>query len=120
MGNTAVADTWDTACSAPRRRSMLTVPVRPPTPPSARIDFAAFTLLAVGMLVALSVFSADLPDASGAWPADEAASGNLLGPVGAWVAQELIDSLGVAVYVLTGAWFVLVVLLFLRNTWMMW
>ena len=99
---------------------MATVPVRPPTTPSARIDFAAFTLLAVGLLVALSVFSADLPDASGAWPADDAATGNLLGPPGAWVARELIDALGVAVYVLTGAWFVLVVLLFLRNTWMMW
>ena len=99
---------------------MLTVPVRPPTQPSARIDFAAFTLLAVGLLVALSVFSADLPDASGAWPTDDAANGNLLGPAGAWVARELIDALGVAVYVLNGAWFVLVVLLFLRNTWMMW
>jgi S-DNA-T family DNA segregation ATPase FtsK/SpoIIIE len=93
---------------------------RPPSTPSARIDFVAFTLLAVGLLVALSVFSADLPDASGAWQADGVATGNLLGPVGAWVARELIDALGVAVYVLTGAWFVLVVLLFLRNTWMTW
>jgi S-DNA-T family DNA segregation ATPase FtsK/SpoIIIE len=84
------------------------VPVRPPVPPSARIDFAAFALLAVGLLVALCVFSLD------------AAKGNLLGPGGDYVGRELTDALGVAVYVLLGAWFVLVVLLFLRNSWWIW
>jgi S-DNA-T family DNA segregation ATPase FtsK/SpoIIIE len=87
---------------------MTPVPVRPPAPPNVRIDLAAFTLLAAGLLVALSLFSADAP------------AGNFLGPGGAWIAQELIDALGAAVNVLLAAWFVLVVLLFLRNSWWIW
>jgi S-DNA-T family DNA segregation ATPase FtsK/SpoIIIE len=91
---------------------MSPVPVRPPTPPNVRIDLAAFALLAAGLLVAVSLFSAD--------GTTDASTGNLLGPGGAWIARELTDALGVAVYVMLGAWFVLVVLLFLRNSWLIW
>jgi S-DNA-T family DNA segregation ATPase FtsK/SpoIIIE len=91
---------------------MIQVPVRPPTPPNIRIDLAAFTLLAAGLLAAVSLFSADA--------VSDATTANLLGPAGAWVARELTDTLGAAVYVLLGAWFVLVVLLFLRNSWLIW
>jgi S-DNA-T family DNA segregation ATPase FtsK/SpoIIIE len=90
------------------------VPVRPPVSPSARIDLAAFTLLAAGLLVATCVFGTD--PAGGR--TDEAA--NLLGPGGAWMAAQLTDTLGVSVYVLLVAWFVLVILLFLRNSWWVW
>src|SRR5262249_55065004 len=100
------------ACPAPRRGPMIQVPVRPPTPPNIRIDLVAFTLLAAGLLVAVSLFSADA--------VADATTANLLGPAGAWVARELTDALGAAVYVLLGAWFVLVVLLFLRNSWLIW
>jgi hypothetical protein len=96
------------------------LPVRPPTPPSVRLDLTAFALLAVGLLVAVCLFSADPPDASGAWPDDLTATANLLGPGGAWVSRSLLESLGVSVYVMLAAWFVLVVLLFLRNTWLTW
>jgi S-DNA-T family DNA segregation ATPase FtsK/SpoIIIE len=96
------------------------VPVRPPTSPSVRLDLTAFALLAIGLLVAVCVFSADSVDAFGAWPDDDAATVNLLGPGGAWVARQLIDALGASVYVLLAAWFVLVVLLFLRNSWWVW
>src|SRR4051812_35070659 len=101
------ADDGDTARHAPRRRCML-VPVRPPTAPSVRLDLTAFALLAVGLLVALSVFSADPPDPSGAWR-DDAATANLLGPAGQLVARQLLDALGASVHVLLAAWFVLVV-----------
>ncbi|MFO0807313.1 MAG: DNA translocase FtsK 4TM domain-containing protein [Gemmataceae bacterium] len=75
-----------------------------------RLDLAGFALLAFGMLVALSVFSYDGVDRTA----------GVLGPPGAWVAGQLTDTLGVAVYGLLAAWFVLVVLLFLRHSWLIW
>src|SRR5262249_31362547 len=45
---------------------------------------------------------------------------NLLGTPGAWLAQNLLDTFGVAVYVLLAAWFVLVLLLFLRRGVLTW
>ncbi len=76
-----------------------------------RLDLAAFGLLLTGLVVALCVLSYD--PASGA-------SSDLLGPPGAWLAGELCDALGVAVYLLLASWFVLVVWLFLRRSWLRW
>ena len=76
-------------------------------------------LLAVGLLTALCVCSAGPDELAGTWT-EEIATGNLLGPPGAWVARELVAALGVSVYVLLASWFVLVVLLFLRQSWWVW
>ena len=55
-------------------------------------DLVAGSLLLTGLLVALSVFSADAPDGST----------NLLGPPGAWLGHELREALGIAVHLLLG------------------
>ena len=67
---------------------MSAVPVRPPPSPSVRIDLAAFTLLAVGLLVAVSC-SAPIRRMRPALAREAAATGNLLGPGGAWIAQRI-------------------------------
>src|SRR4051794_12683882 len=87
---------------------------RRPLVDSHRLDLAACVLLVCGLLVAVSIFSADPPET------DLAATANLLGPAGAWVAGQLLATLGVAVYTLLASWFVLVVLLFLRQSWWTW
>jgi DNA segregation ATPase FtsK/SpoIIIE, S-DNA-T family len=85
-----------------------------------RLDAAAFSLLAAGLLVSVAVFSLDPADRPGAVYPPTSVSRNLLGPAGAWLAFALTDALGVAVYVLLASWFVLVVLLFLRRSWLRW
>jgi hypothetical protein len=77
-------------------------------------------LLAAGLLVALSLFSYDPADLPGAVHPHHGRPANLLGTPGAWLAQGLIDALGAAVYLLLATWFVLVVLLFLRRSWLTW
>ena len=86
-----------------------------------RFDLAALSLLLLGLVVAVSVFSYDPADPPGAtvFPPNATPS-NLLGPVGAWLACELYETLGVAVHVLLVSWLVLVVLLFLRRSLLMW
>ena len=81
-----------------------------------RLDLGAFILLLAGMLVALSVFT-DEPAASAEAVQSQAATShhNILGPGGAWLAQVLSETFGVAVYVMLMSWFVLVILLFLRR-----
>ncbi|HZT82902.1 MAG TPA: DNA translocase FtsK 4TM domain-containing protein, partial [Gemmataceae bacterium] len=83
-----------------------------------RLDVAAFALLAAGLLIALCVLGHDAPAGGPAHPRPEPS--NPLGPPGAWLAQSLYEALGVAVYLLLVSWFVLVVLLFLRRTWLRW
>src|ERR1700722_12022807 len=85
-----------------------------------RLDAAAFCLLAAGLLVSAAVFSLDPADRPGAIFPPPTISHNVLGPTGAWLAFALTDALGVAVYVLLGSWFVLVLLLFLRRSWLRW
>jgi S-DNA-T family DNA segregation ATPase FtsK/SpoIIIE len=87
----------------------------------SRLDWVAAGLLLCGLAVSLSVFSYDPADLPGntIYPAHSQPA-NLLGPVGAWLAHELIETLGIAVIVLLAAWFVLVVLLFLRRSWLLW
>src|SRR5947199_61621 len=77
----------DTARPAPRSRRML--PVRPPTPPSVRLDLTAFALLAVGLLVAVCLFSAD-PIGPGVLGGPLTGSG---GTLGAWLAHWLAEQL---------------------------
>ncbi|HZT80097.1 MAG TPA: DNA translocase FtsK 4TM domain-containing protein, partial [Gemmataceae bacterium] len=85
------------------------------------LDVAACLLLAAGMVVALCVFSCDPadPPAADVFPPRETPA-NLLGLPGAWVARELFQALGVAVYALLASWFLMVVLLFLRQQLLTW
>src|SRR5262245_38464960 len=78
------------------------------------LDLVAWGLLLAGLLVALCVFSHDPPPAGAVYPPPPEPD-NLLGPGGAWLAQELYEALGCAVYVLLASWFVLVLLIFLRK-----
>jgi S-DNA-T family DNA segregation ATPase FtsK/SpoIIIE len=80
---------------------------------SGRWDFFGWGLLLSGLLVAASVFSHH--DTS-AFP-QPTGSSNLLGPPGAWLAQQLDDTLGCAVYVLLAGWFALVIALLAGNRW---
>lgn len=81
-----------------------------------RLDLSAFLLLLTGLAVAGAVFSHD-PTVVYPSPDD---STNLLGPPGDWLAHELVGTLGLAVYLWMGAWFVLVLLLLLRRHWLRW
>jgi S-DNA-T family DNA segregation ATPase FtsK/SpoIIIE len=75
-----------------------------------RCDGAAWGLLLCGLIVAVCVFSHD--------PA--AGTPNLLGPPGTWLARELATALGGAVHVLLAGWFVLVLMLLIRKSWLRW
>ncbi len=80
-----------------------------PAPRTHRIDGVAWLLLVAGLFVALCVFSYDVRKGS-----------DFFGRPGAWLARELILTLGVAVHVLLASWFVLILLLFLRHSWLSW
>lgn len=84
-----------------------------------RIDWTALALLAVGLLVALCVFSYR-PAAPSLDAATPTAAAGALGLAGEIVARPLVDALGVSVYTLLAAWFMLVVLLVLRQIWWVW
>jgi S-DNA-T family DNA segregation ATPase FtsK/SpoIIIE len=86
---------------------------------SWRLDLAAAGLLLSGLVVALAVFAVD-PATAGRRVYPPATPPHPLGPPGFWVGSLLHETLGVAVYVLLAAWFVLVVLLFLRSGWLHW
>jgi len=84
-----------------------------------RVDWSALALLAAGLLVALCVFSyrpaAPTLNSTVAEPV-----GGALTLAGELVARPLVDALGVSVYTLLAAWFMLVVLLVLRQIWWVW
>ena len=84
-----------------------------------RFDLAAFALLCTGLLLALCLLSHDPDTGPGVYPVPSASS-NILGRPGTWLAQSLFEALGVAVYLLLASWFVMVVLLFLRRSWLRW
>ena len=92
-----------------------------PSRPRWRLDLTACGLLLAGLLAALAVFSHDPADPPGAtvWPAN-ARPANLLGAAGAQVSHELIETLGLSVHVLLASWFVLVVLLLMRQRILRW
>ncbi len=73
----------------------------------ARIDWIAWSLLLGGLVAAACVLGHETGRAG--------EPSNLLGPSGAWLAQELADALGSAVYVLLAGWFALVVVLLARH-----
>ncbi|MBI1831003.1 MAG: DNA translocase FtsK, partial [Planctomycetes bacterium] len=75
-----------------------------------RVEGIAWLLFLCGLAVALCVLS---HEPAGAGP-------NLLGVPGHALAHELQAALGSAVFVLLGAWFVLVLLLLLRKNWLIW
>jgi S-DNA-T family DNA segregation ATPase FtsK/SpoIIIE len=85
-----------------------------------RLDLAAGILLCAGLLVALAVLSYDPADLPGSVYPPQAPPRNVLGAPGAWLAGELVQALGVAVYVWLAGWFVFVVLLLLRKNWVAW
>src|SRR5260221_671801 len=86
--------------------------VRSKTGVAKRIDVVAFALLIAGTIVTTVVLS-HAPAAT-----EDSVPSNLLGWPGAWLAEGLLDSLGIAVYVLLASWLVLVVALFLhRERW---
>jgi S-DNA-T family DNA segregation ATPase FtsK/SpoIIIE len=86
-----------------------------------RLDLAAFGFLLAGLLIALSVLGHDPADPLGdALHSPREAARNFLGPPGAWLAESLFGTFGVAVYVLMTSWFVMVVLLFLRRSLLTW
>jgi S-DNA-T family DNA segregation ATPase FtsK/SpoIIIE len=74
---------------------------------AARCDWLAWTLLLTGLAVAACVLGHE------EWVGRDAE--NLLGEPGAWLAQELFNALGSTVYVLLVSWFVLVLVLLVRQ-----
>jgi S-DNA-T family DNA segregation ATPase FtsK/SpoIIIE len=92
-----------------------------PEPPARRLDLFAWGWFLAGLLLAGSILSLDpLPGrASSSFPPAPAAS-NLFGPAGTWLAEGLFNALGCGVYLLLAAWFVLVLLLFLRRSFFTW
>ncbi|HEV3146837.1 MAG TPA: DNA translocase FtsK 4TM domain-containing protein [Gemmataceae bacterium] len=80
-----------------------------------RWDLAVLVLFLAGLLVTASILShhpAQVPDET--YPASVNSS-NLLGGPGAMLAENLFDALGVAVYAMLAAWFILVGSLFLQQ-----
>jgi DNA segregation ATPase FtsK/SpoIIIE, S-DNA-T family len=76
-------------------------------------DGPGWLLLICGLVVALCVLSHE-PAASGS------SAPNMLGTPGHWLASELYGALGSAAYVLLVAWFVLVLMLLVRKSWLRW
>ncbi len=107
------------------RRTRSTPPVVPPSPPPTpapwRLDLAAGILLLLGLLLTVVILSHDPADPPGdtVYPLNEQPT-NLLGEPGAWLAHTLFEGLGWTVYILLACWFVLVVLLLLRRSWLRW
>src|SRR5436853_530870 len=85
------------------------------------LDLVACLLLVVGLALCLAVLGRDPTSPTATYPATGAEdSRHPLGASGAAVGRCLTEALGLAVYVLLSAWFVLVVLVFLRQRWLTW
>src|SRR5262249_34915156 len=78
-----------------------------------RVDAIAWLLFLCGIVLVLSVLSYEPTDA------DEPAQ-NLLGVPGHLLARELFLTLGSAVHVLLTGWFVVVLMLLVRRSWLAW
>jgi DNA segregation ATPase FtsK/SpoIIIE, S-DNA-T family len=78
----------------------------------ARSDWIAWAFLGIGLVLTLCIFGHEAPTGE---IATTAQPDNLLGPPGAWLAQELFNALGVSVYVLLTGWLVLVILRLARR-----
>ena len=86
-----------------------------------RFDLAAGGLLVVGLAIALCVFSYDPADPPNprVHPA-HALPSNFLGVGGAWLADMLLTTFGVAVYAFLASSLVLILILFLRRSVFKW
>src|SRR5262249_35784240 len=78
----------------------------------ARSDWIAWAFLGVGLFLTLCIVGHEAPTGEIATTAEP---DNLLGPTGAWLAQELFNSLGVSVSVPLPGWLVLVILRLARR-----
>src|SRR5262245_39417964 len=78
----------------------------------ARRDWVAWAFLLVGLVLTACVLGQELPAGR--------ESDNLLGPPGAWLAGELFDALGVAVYVLLAGWLILVLMRLASQRFRLW
>jgi S-DNA-T family DNA segregation ATPase FtsK/SpoIIIE len=85
-----------------------------------RLDVTACALFLAGVLVALAVFSHHAADLPGTVAPTDTVPRNLLGLPGAWLAHGLLTALGAAVPLLLVSWFVLVLILLLRDRWLTW
>ncbi len=98
--------------STPEPSAATTMPV---------LDSIGLTLFASGLLLAVAIFSQPMPVERVYLPGNPSAPvENLLGPLGQQLATQLLEALGLAVYVLLAAWWVLVVMLLLRRSWLRW
>jgi S-DNA-T family DNA segregation ATPase FtsK/SpoIIIE len=84
-----------------------------------QLDLAACVLLLLCLATALAIFGNDAATHPATYPPHPDAQ-PLLGPAGAWLAQALTSSVGLAVYVLLAGWFVFVLVLVLRRAWLTW
>jgi hypothetical protein len=108
--------------AARSKASKKVAPVPVPAPPSRwRLDLSAAILFIAGLLAAVCVFSHDPadPPAANVYPANPRPA-NLLGEPGAGLSHGLLSALGYASPVLLAAWFVLVLMLFLRRNVLRW
>jgi S-DNA-T family DNA segregation ATPase FtsK/SpoIIIE len=85
-----------------------------------RLYLAVCVLLLGGLFLTLSVLDYDPSDLPSAVYPAPAAPHNRLGPLGAAIAHELRQTLGVAVYVFLTGWFIVASLLVLRRSWVAW
>jgi len=85
-----------------------------------RLYLAACVLLGGGLFLTCSVLDYDPGDAAGAIYPARSTPHNRLGPLGAGIAHELRLTLGAAVYVFLAAWFIVVIRLVLRRSWLSW
>ncbi len=94
-----------------------------------RLYLAVGLLLAVGVFLSLSVFDSVSTTTSVATTAslpfslqreEKGGAANRLGPLGGAIAYELRQALGAAVYVFLVGWFVVLVRLVLRRSWLGW
>src|SRR5262245_13492172 len=85
-------------------------------PTGGRWDLVAFILFLAGLLLTVSVVSHNPSQVPAETYPPSASGANLLGAPGAIVAENLFETLGVAVYGLLAAWFILVANLFLQHS----
>ena len=84
-----------------------------PVRKNPRMDGVAWLLFFCGIVLALCILSHE--PAAGTSSAQ-----NLLGYPGHWLANELYETLGSAVYAFLAAWLVLVLMLLVRKSWLRW
>jgi len=85
-----------------------------------RLYLAVCVLWAGGVFLALSVLDSVSHDPPSAYGVRFASQSNRFGPLGGAIAYELRQSLGAAVYVFLAGWFVILVRLVVRRSWLGW